>query len=226
MMAGMEAGTPAAPSRRRARLSRDALEAEFNRLLAFSDGVFAIAITLLVLQLEVPADAADLGSSLEDALPDLLAFALSFAVLGRLWWMFHHRLFSGLAEFDGRLVALNFVYLALVTLVPFTSDLLGEYGDRPEAVIVYAVNLGLLGLVGAIMVRYAFGRKLMKPGVIEEWGPHGRPNWAVPIVFFASIPVALLSTTAAIAVWVAAQAIGPRLFRRRAERDEADYSQR
>jgi hypothetical protein len=48
MMAGMEAGTPAAPSRRRARLSRDVLEAEFNRLLAFSDGVFAIAITLLL----------------------------------------------------------------------------------------------------------------------------------------------------------------------------------
>jgi uncharacterized membrane protein len=222
MMAGMEAGTSAPRSSSRRRLSRDRQEAEFARLLAFSDGVFAIAITLLVLQLEVPADAADLGSSLRDAWPDLFAFGLSFAVLGRFWWVFHHRLFSGLAEFDGRLVAFNFVYLALVTLVPFTSDVLGEYGDESEAVIVYAVNLGLLGLVGAVMVRYAFAHELMKPGAREEFGPHGRPNWAIPIVFFASIPIALVSPIGATLFWLAAQIAGHRLFRLGAERGNAD----
>ena len=106
MMAGMEAATSAgSPHERRG--TRREREAEFNRLLAFSDGVFAIAITLLVLQLEVPADSADLSEGLKDMLPALFAFALSFAVLGRLWWVFHHRLFSGLEQFDGRLVGLN-----------------------------------------------------------------------------------------------------------------------
>jgi uncharacterized membrane protein len=183
--------------------------------------VFAIAITLLVLQLEVPADSADLGQGLRDMLPDLFAFALSFAVLGRLWWVFHHRLFSGLEEFDGRLVALNFLYLALVTLTPFSSDLLGDYGDHPEAVIIYAVNLGLLGLVGAVMVRYAFSHDLMMKAATEHYGPHGKPNWVLPLVFLASIPIALVSTLAAILFWLVAGALGLRLFQRLEGRGEA-----
>ena len=211
MMAGMEAGTSAGS--RHERGTRREREAEFNRLLAFSDGVFAIAITLLVLQLEVPADSADLSEGLKDMLPDLFAFALSFAVLGRLWWVFHHRLFSGLEEFDGRLVGLNFLYLALVALVPFSSDLLGDYGDHPEAVIIYAVNLGLLGLVGAVMVRYAFENELMMADVQKEYGPRGTPNWALPCVFLASIPIALVSPLAATLFWLLAGAIGLRAFR-------------
>ena len=124
-----------------------------------------------------------------------------------------HRLFSGLEQFDGRLVGLNFLYLALVTLVPFSSDLLGDYGDHPEAVIVYAVNLGLLGLVGAVMVRYAFENKLMMAQVQEEYGPRETPNWALPCVFFASVPVALISPFAATLFWLLAGAIGLRSFR-------------
>ena len=224
MMAGMEAGTPASRDRMRIRVHRDEREAEFNRLLAFSDGVFAIAITLLVLQLEVPANAADLGPELEDALPDLFAFALSFAVLGRFWWAFHHRLFSGLTEFDGPLVGLNFLYLALVTLVPFTSDVLGEYGDHSEAVIVYAANLGLLGLVGAVMVRYAFSHGLMGKDLVDVFGPHGSPDWAMPTIFFVSIPVALISTTAATLIWLAAAAVVPTVFRRRKRQAEAQLA--
>jgi uncharacterized membrane protein len=220
MIAGMEAGTSAGSSRPR-RHTRRERESEFNRLLAFSDGVFAIAITLLVLQLEVPAESVDLSEGLKDMLPDLFAFALSFAVLGRLWWVFHHRLFSGLEEFDGRLVGLNFVYLALVTLVPFSSDLLGDYGDHPEAVIIYAANLGLLGLVGAVMVRYAFDRGLMLREVQEAWGPHGRPNWVLPCIFLASIPIALVSTLAAILFWLLAGALGLRLFQRLTGQAEA-----
>ena len=218
MMPGMEAGTPASRKTPFVRMRREERESEFSRILAFSDGVFAIAITLLVLQLETPDSAADLGPALKDALPDLFAFALSFAVLGRFWWAFHHRLFSGLKEFDGPLVGLNFVYLALVTLVPFTSDVLGEYGNHPEAVIVYAANLGLLGLVGAVMVRYAFRHNLMQEGLEEMYGEQGHPDWAMPIVFFGSMPVALVSPTAATLVWLVALAILPGVFRRRAGR--------
>ena len=96
------------------------------------------------------------------------------------WWAFHHRLFSGLEQFDGPLVGLNFLYLALVTLVPFTSDVLGEFGDHSEAVIIYAVNLGLLGLVGAVMVRYAFSHGLMGKGLVDVFGPRGSPIGRCP----------------------------------------------
>jgi uncharacterized membrane protein len=191
--------------------------AEFSRILAFSDGVFAIAITLLVLQLEVPETADDLGRSMRDELPDLFAFALSFAVLGRFWWRFHHRFFIGLEQFDGRLVGLNFVYLALVTLVPFTSEVLGDYGEEPQAVIVYAANIGLLGSVGALMIHHAFGNGLMSKEAVAERSEEATYSWwLMPIIFFGSIPVAVVSPAGAIAVWVAASVIMPRLLRRSA----------
>jgi uncharacterized membrane protein len=194
-------------------MSRKEREAEFARILAFSDGVFAIAITLLVLQLEVPENASDLSQSMWDEIPDLFAFALSFAVLGRFWWAFHHRFFTGLAEFDGRLVGLNFLYLALVTLVPFTSEVLGDFGDTPEGVIAYAANLGLLGSVGALMIRYAYGHGLMSPDAVRQRDlERGHLWWMLPVVFFISIPVALLSPEAATLIWLVGLVFVPRLF--------------
>ena len=180
-------------------MRREESELEFARVLAFSDGVFAIAITLLVLQLEVPEDVHNLGGELDDQLPDLFAFALSFAVLGRIWWSFHHRLFSCLGAFDGRLIALNFVYLALAVLVPFSSELMGDYGDTTEGVIVYATNLGLLSLAGLAMIRYA-----LHHGLMREDGSY-RPDGGtvlIAAVFLASIPVAFISPTAASLVWL------------------------
>lgn len=61
----------------------------------------------------------------------------------------------------------------------------------------------------------------MKPGAVEERGVHGRPDWAMPVVFYGSIPVAVISPTAATLVWLVALAILPRLFRRRLGRGEA-----
>jgi uncharacterized membrane protein len=182
---------------------RSESEAEFARVLAFSDGVFSIAITLLVLQLEVPEDVDRLGHELADQLPDLFAFALSFAVLGRIWWAFHHRLFSGLEAFDGRLIGINFLYLALAVLVPFSSELIGDYGDRPQAVITYAANLGLLSLVGAEMLRYATRNGLMRRDVMRERGlATDAGAYVIPAVFLGSIPVALLSPEAATWMWL------------------------
>jgi uncharacterized membrane protein len=186
-------------SRTPGRTRRGEQDLEFARVLAFSDGVFAIAITLLVLQLEVPENASDLGSELADQLPDLFAFILSFAVLGRIWWAFHHRLFSGLEAFDGRLIALNFLYLALAVLVPFSSELLGDYGEETEGVVIYAANLGLLSLAGIAMSRYAFHHGLMRPD--SEYRPDGG-TVVIATVFLASIPVAFIDPTAGMLMWL------------------------
>ena len=94
-------------------------EIEFSRIVAFSDGVFAIAITLLVLNLGVPEHIRhdDLWPVLREQGQDLFAYGLSFAVIGR-FWVVHHRFFGDVTGFDGRLIALNLFYLAWIVLIP------------------------------------------------------------------------------------------------------------
>jgi uncharacterized membrane protein len=191
--------------------TREDAEVEFNRIVAFSDGVFAIAITLLVLTLEVPGGADDLGQELRDRTDEFLAYGLSFAVLGKLW-LSHHRFYGSLGRFDGTLLALNLLYLAFVALVPFTSDLLGNYSGESVAVIAYALNLAAVSLVFTISVRYASGHDL-----VREWAQAhvkhfaGWSDFFVAGVFLISIPVALVSPTAATLVWLGIFLVGRRL---------------
>src|SRR5215203_924781 len=132
---------------------REENEIEFSRIVAFSDGVFAIAITLLVLNLSVPehikGDA--LTTALWEQRQDLFAYALSFAVIGR-FWIVHHRFFSEVTGFDGRLLALNLFYLAWVVLIPFSSQVLGDHGGDAAAIVLYAANLAGVVLVGMLML--------------------------------------------------------------------------
>jgi uncharacterized membrane protein len=134
-------------SRAGAAKRRQENEIEFSRIVAFSDGVFAIAITLLVLNLGVPEHVRhdDLWPVLRDQGQDLFAYALSFAVIGR-FWVVHHRFFGDVTGFDGRLIALNLFYLSWIVLLPFSSQVLGDHGGDEAAVILYSINL-----VGAIL---------------------------------------------------------------------------
>jgi TMEM175 potassium channel family protein len=195
------------------RFLREESEVEFARIVSFSDGVFAIAITLLVLALRIPEDVSDLGAALQDQLPNLFAFALSFAVLARIW-LFHHRLFAALSGVDTGLIGLNFLYLALVTLVPFTSEVIGDY-DQKLAIIIYASNLGALGLVGAAMVIYAFRRDLVRPQLAAELRVDtGLGIWLLPGVFLLSIPIALIDADAAQWSWLVLFVAGAVALRR------------
>lgn len=135
---------------------REDNEIEFGRIVAFSDGVFSIAITLLVLNLGIEKG---LGSGqIDDALwglrEDFLAFAISFAVIGR-FWVVHHRFFAEVRAFDSRLIGLNLLYLAWIVLIPFSSEVLGEYGSETAGVVVYSVNLAIVVLVGLLMTTSA-----------------------------------------------------------------------
>ena len=138
---------------------REGNEIEFSRIVAFSDGVFAIAITLLVLNLQIPQhlSEAQVDDALWDQRENLVAFAISFAVIGR-FWVVHHRFFSEVEAFDGRLMTLNLFYLAWIVLIPFSSEVLGDYGAAPPAVVLYSVNLAgvvLFGLLMAVRARRA-----------------------------------------------------------------------
>ncbi|MGI8596716.1 MAG: TMEM175 family protein [Thermoleophilaceae bacterium] len=186
--------------------SRDDREIEFGRIVAFSDGVMAIAITLLVLNIETP----DLPIGREDELPgalfaqwpDLLSYAFSFAVIGR-FWIQHHRFFGALERFDPRLVLLNLVFLALTALVPFTTDLLDRYGSEPVAPMLYALILALAGLANWAMIAHALRHGLVRPDVQAATLPFAARRSLIPTgIFLASIPIALISPTAAELSWL------------------------
>ncbi len=183
---------------------------EFNRIVAFSDGVFAIAITLLVLGLLIPEGEKNLTETLLDQDADLIAYAISFAVIGRLW-ISHHRFFATLERFDGALMGLNLVYLAFLVLVPFTSQVLGDYSRQTAAVVLYAINLACVSLTFQAQIIYAHRRDLVWPEARESERLAGPANFLIAAVFLVSIPIAFLSTTAATVMWIGMFAAGKRL---------------
>jgi uncharacterized membrane protein len=145
-------------ARERTAKARSENEVEFSRIVAFSDGVFSIAITLLVLNLNIKTDLP--GKELSEALwgqrENLLAYAISFAVIGR-FWLVHHRFFSEVKAFDSRLIALNMLYLGWIVLIPFSSQVLGEYGGKTPSVVLYSANLAGVVLIGLLMTADARG---------------------------------------------------------------------
>lgn len=198
---------------------REEREIEFSRALAFSDGVFAFAVTLLVTTIEVPdLHGSDIEQQLlhriDDLLPQLGSYFLSFAVIG-LMWMRHHRLFSRIRRLDTGTLWLNLLALSFVVLLPFTTGVIGRYGgDAPSAVGVYALNVGIAGLAFAALWWHC-----LRNGLLDE-NPTPRQvrlelwmRLTMPAVFFASIPLAYLSTTAAELSWFVIIAV-QRVFRR------------
>jgi uncharacterized membrane protein len=137
-----------------------------SRLMAFSDGVFSIAITLLVLDVPVPVIAqSDATSRLPAALlhtgPRILTFALSFFLVG-FYWIRHHQLFSRLVSANVWLLWLNLVVLFLVCMLPFSSGVVGRYGDTVAGAEVYAVNLAAIALAFSALNLYAIrGRQVV-----------------------------------------------------------------
>lgn len=176
---------------------------ELDRVNAFSDGVFAFAITLLVINLEVPESLGDgtLWEALKSLDGDFQAYLISFAVVGSFWYG-HHKVFSLLDRSDGRLILFNFLLLAVIVLMPFTTDLIGTYGDEATAAAVYAANLGIAALADGLIEIVAVRRRLAPPGAL----PSERALTLAAIfrsgVFFLSIPLAFVSVTAAMLSWL------------------------
>lgn len=186
----------------REKRSREGNEIEFSRIVAFSDGVFAIAITLLVLNLEIPKGLADgeVAGALWDLREHLVAFVVSFAVIGR-FWLLHHRFFGDVTGFDRRLLTLNLVYLAWIVLIPFSSDVLGEYGGSPAAVIVYSVNLAGVVLLGMAMSMHAQRAGLSEQHQEDHLRARTRSLY-IATVFLLSVPVAFLAPSFAPFMWL------------------------
>lgn len=129
----MARSTDAAPA---TRFAHDSVE--FGRVVNLADAVFAIALTLLVLNLVVPTDLAgpEIGGALRDLVPQLVAFGLAFALVANVWWQ-HHRVCAALAWLDPVMVGINVASLAWVALVPFPTSLIGTAPDARAAALPF-----------------------------------------------------------------------------------------
>ncbi len=140
-----------------------------DRLLALTDGVVAIALTLLVLQLQVPVSSAlhnntTSASALWRALDvdgaELTSYLVSFVVIAQ-FWLVHHRVLRGMRGHSEGLAWRNFGFLLTLTLMPFTSDLLGRYGSNPLAITLFGINLMAISLSTQWIFHYAATNNLL-----------------------------------------------------------------
>lgn len=137
-------------------------EAHLHRLVLFSDAVFAIAITLLAIEIHPPEHWNGIAHLMELMAPKLAAYTVSFAVVG-IYWVSHRRIFSRLARANGVLDTLNFIVLGLIALLPLATELLWEQVSG-QAFPVYVALVALIGLALAILWGYAaFIGKLAYP---------------------------------------------------------------
>lgn len=177
-----------------------------DRLIFFSDAVFAIAITLLALDIRFPA----LAPTLTDAevLQQLLAlgpkyysFGISFLAIG-LYWLGHHRMFQYIARYDPILLLLNLLLLMGIAFIPFPSSVIGDYDDR-TANVFYALTLVVTGLLSAGMWLYASagGRLLVYELDRRSFRFSQVRSFLAPTLFLLSAAVALWNPLLARILW-------------------------
>ena len=170
----------------------------------FSDAVFAIALTLLVLDIRLPeTDDADLLPALLALWPQYFAFALSFVIIA-LNWISHHAKYRVIERFDAGLIRLNFVLLFLIAFVPFPTSVLSEYGAQTPAVVLYAASVAALSLAQLVTWAYAVRHGLVSSDVDAPMFLYVVLNIVpAPVVFLLSIPIALVAPDVAMYTWFA-----------------------
>jgi uncharacterized membrane protein len=179
-----------------------------SRLEAFSDGVFAVAITLLVLNIRPPAEAESssaLWHALGDLWPHYAAYAVSFLIIG-IVWVNHHAMMGLIARVDRGLSFLNLLLLMAVALIPFATGLFAEYLTQGEpehaAAAAYSIVITLMGTAfGALWLYASRDGRLLIPGFPHGEVPRVTRRFVVGIpVYVATIGIAFLSAPACLAV--------------------------
>lgn len=180
-----------------------------ERIVFFSDAVFAIALTLLVLDIRLPEGVgADLGAALVELRPRLIAFCISFFVIVGAW-LTHFRRFRLLKGYDAGLIRWNFALLFLVCLVPFPTSVFAE-NPSPLATALYSACLGAIFAVQAVAQVHAWVAGLFVKAIDHR--THRREvinQGGVALVFLASIPLAFVAPQLPVIVWcLGAPAVG------------------
>ena len=182
-------------------------EIGLERIVFFSDAVMAIAITLLAIDLKLPEvsgtlTSSDLANLLDHLGPRLMSFVISFTVVG-IYWVSHHRYFGLIKRYDGILIGLNMLFLFFIVMMPFISNLFGQYSYLPLAVSSYAMAVAAIGLIMSAIWLYAshHHRLVDKDLGMEFIRTRNIVALVVPVIFLISIPFAWLNPFAAIFIW-------------------------
>jgi uncharacterized membrane protein len=191
---------------------------EYDRVLFFSDAVFAIAITLLVVDIRVPDVVEHASEELSKSAGKILSFVISFLVIG-LFWMGHHRLFRYITAFDRRLIFLNLLFLGSIAFLPYPTALIfAGSTHEPAAPVFYASCVAGAGLLELAVWLYATHTKGLVPASVSP--AFRRYETAqllpTPVVFGLSIPVAFIAPGVAPFTWILLVPIGrllPRIMR-------------
>jgi uncharacterized membrane protein len=178
-----------------------------KRLLALTDGVYAIVITLLVLDLHVPEtqqlEETSLVTDLQGQIPNFFAYLISFFVVAFLW-MRHHWTLTPIEKCNFKTFWLNFLHLLFVTLIPYTASLIGHYEGDTIAVIFFFGSFGLATLSLIFLHRHVVTKtEWHSKDVTKEWTS---PAWQVMypglLLSLGSILISFINVNAAFAFWL------------------------
>jgi uncharacterized membrane protein len=188
--------------------ARRGISLEFDRFAFFSDAVYAIALTLLVVGIAVPT-VEDIGSSrqmwevLWDLRQEFATFFVGFAVIGR-YWLAHHRFVAVLGAVDGRLLTLNLIYLAFIAFLPFPTALVGRYEQNVVAFVFFAGIISCVSALETLLFVVAERRGLLVVAVPRDLYRFVIVASTLPVlVFLVSIPLAAATnSTIALLCWI------------------------
>jgi uncharacterized membrane protein len=174
-----------------------------HRLAALTDGVFAIVMTLLVLEIGIPEIApsslhAELPGRLLELWPKLLSYGISFIILG-FFWYFHHFAFHYIRRSDNGLIWSNIFFLMFVALIPFSTSLFGSYPKEQLPLVIYAINIILVSTMRFILWTYAIRKhRLVDRDVSPQLIKFDRlTNIVMLLIFMLMIGISFISVSAA-----------------------------
>lgn len=169
-----------------------------ERLILFSDAVFAIAITLLVIELRLPEmkedSSAGLRESLAHMIPHFFSFFMSFFIIG-IYWVAHHRTFTYVINYDYRLLWYNLFLLCFIALMPFSSSIYGVHGNLDAAFYFYTANISMVALFNFLIYHHIakadkhLSKGLENPRRVRYYKLRA---WAVPACFVIGVLFTLL----------------------------------
>jgi TMEM175 potassium channel family protein len=176
---------------------------DLDRLTAFIDGVFAVALTLLVLDLKLPSDTGDLPRALREMLPGFLIYLIVFGSVAG-YWTIHNLHFRRISHGDARLVVLSLVNLLFVTLYPVSASIVGAHPLEPLATVCLSANSLLYCLSGWAIWSYAAAHRQLLTQEADRWPlqREARIMLLVAASLGLAIPLAYLNVFLVYAVWI------------------------